>query len=92
MQKEGRLFDDLARAAGGAVSAAGALRDEAEARIREALERTLERMDVVRRDEFEAVCAMAAKAREENEALRERVAALEAAAGKPRDGDPAADG
>ena len=92
MQKEGRLFDDLARAAGGAFSAAGALRDEAEARIREALERTLERMDVVRRDEFEAVCAMAAKAREENEALRERVAALEAAAWNPPDGDLAADG
>ena len=79
MEKEGRLLDDLARVAGGAWSSAGALREEVEARLRDKLEAVLEGMDLVRRDEFEAVRAMAVKAREENEALAARLAALEAA-------------
>lgn len=80
MNKESWPFDDLARLAGGAWSSASALREEFEARVRERVERLLEGMDLVRRDEFEAVRAMAAKAREENEALAKRIAALEAAA------------
>jgi BMFP domain-containing protein YqiC len=77
MEKEGRLFDDLARVAGGAMSSMTALREEIEARLRDQFERMLANMDLVRRDEFEAVRAMAEKAREENEALAARLAALE---------------
>ena len=79
MQKDSRLFDDLARVAGGAMSSFGALRDEAEARLRDRLERILERMDLVRRDEFDAVKEIAAKARSEQEALTLRVEQLEKA-------------
>lgn len=78
MRGEGGLFDDLARMAGGALSSAGALRDEVEARLRERLEAALERMDLVRRDEFDAVREMAVQARRENENLAARLAALEA--------------
>lgn len=79
MDREKRFFDDLARLADGAWTSASALRDEFEAHVRDRLEAVLERMDLVRRDEFEAVRAMAARAREENEALAERIAALEKA-------------
>lgn len=85
MRNESRLFDDLARMAGGARESAGALRDEIEARIRDRIESVLERMDLVRRDEFDAVRAMAVEARKHNEALETRLAALEAAAGKARE-------
>jgi BMFP domain-containing protein YqiC len=78
MQKEGKLFDDLARVAGGAMSSLGTLRDEAEARMREQFERILTGMDLVRRDEFDAVRDMAVKAREENETLLARIEVLEA--------------
>ncbi|MBL29094.1 MAG: hypothetical protein CMM50_16300 [Rhodospirillaceae bacterium] len=78
MQKESRLFDDLARMMNGAMSSFTSLRGEAETRIRDQLEKILANMDVVSRDEFEAVQAMAVKAREENEALAARIAALEA--------------
>lgn len=77
MQKDSRLFDDLARVAGGAMSSFGALRDEAEARLRDRLEGILERMDLVRRDEFDAVREMAIKAREENALMAARLDALE---------------
>lgn len=80
MQKEGHLFDDLARVAGGAMTSFTTLRDEAEARLKTQFERILASMDLVRRDEFQAVKAMAAKARKENAALAARLDALE---GKP---------
>ena len=79
MQTENRLLDDLARVAGGALGVAAGMRSELEARLREQLERILGRMDLVTREEFDAVKAMAVKAREEQEALAERLAALEAA-------------
>ncbi|MDP6351515.1 MAG: accessory factor UbiK family protein [Alphaproteobacteria bacterium] len=78
MERDNRLFDDLARVANGALSSFSALKDEAEARLRDQMERILERMDLVRRDEFEAVQAMAVRAREENAALSARLDALEA--------------
>ena len=85
MQKEGKLFDDLTRVAGGVMSSFGALRDEAEARMREQCERILTGMELVRRDEFDAVREMAVKAREENETLLARIEVLEASqAAKPR--------
>ncbi len=78
MQSENRLFDDLARVASGALGALTGMRDEIETRLREQVERVLGRMNLVRREEFEAVQAMAAKARLEQEALEKRVAELEA--------------
>ena len=78
MQMENRLFDDLAKVAGGALGALGGLRGEVEAQIRQQLERVLSQMDVVSREEFEAIREIAVKARLEQEALTERVAALEA--------------
>ena len=78
MQSQNRFFDDLARVASGAVGALSGVRGEVEARLRDQLERLLAGMDLVTREEFEAVKAMAAKAREENESLRSRLEALEA--------------
>jgi BMFP domain-containing protein YqiC len=81
MQSQNRLLDDLARVASGALGVAAGMREEVEARLREQFERVLSRMDMVTREEFEAVRAMAVKAREEQEALVARLAALEAAQG-----------
>ena len=78
MQSQNRVLDDLARVASGALGVAAGLREEVEARLREQFERTLSRMDLVTREEFEVAHAMAAKAREEQEAMAERLAALEA--------------
>jgi|SRR6266851_4914769 BMFP domain-containing protein YqiC len=77
MQTENRLLDDLARVATGALGALTGMRDELEGRLREQFERILGRMNLVRREEFDAVQAMAAKARTEQEALAARVAELE---------------
>ena len=79
MQTQNRLLDDLARVASGALGVAAGMREEVEARLRDQFERVLGRMDLVTREEFEAVRAMAIKAREEQEILSERVATLEAA-------------
>jgi BMFP domain-containing protein YqiC len=78
MQSENRFFDDLAKVANGALGSLAGLGSEIENRVRDQAERVLARMDVVRREEFDAVKAMAAKAREGQEALEARVAALEA--------------
>jgi BMFP domain-containing protein YqiC len=78
MQTQGRFFDDLARVAAGAVNTLSGVKGEVETRLREQLERVLGGMDLVSRDEFEAVKAMAAKARAEQEDLATKVAALEA--------------
>jgi len=77
MQTDNRLLDDLARVATGAFTALSGVRDEVEQRMREQFERILARMDVVTREEFDAVQAMAAKARAEQEALAARLAELE---------------
>ncbi len=73
-----RLFGDLAGIAGGAVSAFAGLKDEAEAMVRARVDETLRRLDLVRREEFEVVAAMAARAREAQENAEARLAALEA--------------
>jgi len=78
MQSQNRFFDDIARVASGAVGALSGVRGEVEARLRDQLEKLLAGMDLVSREEFEAVKAMAAKARDEQESLRSRVEALEA--------------
>ena len=78
MQGQNRFFDDVARVASGAVGALSGVRDEIEARLRDQLERLLAGMDLVSREEFEAVKAMAAKARAEQELLHTRIEVLEA--------------
>ena len=78
MQSQNRFFDDLARVAAGAVGTLSGVKGEVESRLRGQLERVLAGMDLVSRDEFEAVKAMAAKARAEQEDLLKRVAELEA--------------
>jgi BMFP domain-containing protein YqiC len=77
MQTDNRLLDDLARMANGALNTLTGLREEIETRVRERVERLLADMDLVPREEFEAVKAMARKAREEQEDLAAKVAALE---------------
>jgi len=85
MQTENRILEDLARVASGALSALTGVREEVEARLSDQFQRILDRMNLVRREEFEAVEAMAAKARAEQERLAERLAALEARLGtEPR--------
>ena len=79
MQTQNKLLDDLARVASGAIGVAAGMREEVEARLRDQFERILGRLDLVTREEFDAVRAMAVKAREEQEALEARLAALEAA-------------
>jgi BMFP domain-containing protein YqiC len=78
MQTENRLLDDLARVASGALGTLTGMRDELESRMRDQFERILGRMNLVRREEFDAAQAMIAKARAAQEALEARVAALEA--------------
>lgn len=95
MQTQNRFFDDLAKVAAGAMSTLSGVRGEVESRIREQLERVLSGMELVSRDEFEAVKAMAAKGRSEQEDLQKRVAELElriaALAGSKNAAGPAAD-
>jgi BMFP domain-containing protein YqiC len=81
MANDNRLLDDLARVASSALGTLTGVRDEIETRMRDQFERILGRMNLVRREEFDAVQAMAAKARAEQEALAARVAALEARLG-----------
>jgi BMFP domain-containing protein YqiC len=78
MQSENRFFDDLARLFAGAAGNLTGLRQELETRMREQVERLLRGMDLVSREEFDAVQAMAAKARAEQIQLERRLAALEA--------------
>jgi BMFP domain-containing protein YqiC len=77
MQTENRLLDDLARMANGALNTLSGLREEFETRVRERVERILADMDMVPREEFEAVRAMAQKARTEQEDLAAKIAGLE---------------
>ena len=89
MQTDNRFFDDIARAASGALGALSGVRSEIEAQLRGIMDRWLKSQDLVTREEFEVVKAMATRAREENEVLAAKVATLEqtVAAGGPRRGD-----
>ena len=78
MQTSNRLFDDLARVASGAFNTLSGLREEIETRVRERVERMAADLDLVTREEFDAVRTMAAKARAGQEALEARLAELEA--------------
>lgn len=76
-QTNNRLLDDLARVMTDAAGAAQGLKREAESVFRNRAERVLRDLDVVQREEFEAVKAMAERARTENERLEARIAVLE---------------
>lgn len=77
MQSENRFFDDLAKLINGAAGTIAGMGREAEATARERAKEWVGGLDFVSREEFEAVKQMAAAAREENEALKARIAALE---------------
>lgn len=77
MQTNNRLFDDLAKVASGAASTLAGIKQEVDALIHQRLERFLADLDLVGREEFEAVKATAANARIAQEALEQRVAELE---------------
>ncbi len=83
-QTNNRFFDEAARLMNDAAGVAQGVRREFDTMLRHQAERILGDLDVVRRDEFEAIKEMARLAREENEALKARIAALEAKlAGQP---------
>ena len=77
-QTNNRFFDEAARLMNDAAGMAQGMRREFDTLLRHQAERILGDLDVVRREEFEAVKEMARLAREENEALKTRIAALEA--------------
>ena len=78
MSDRPRFFDDLAGVAGGAMSALAGLRGEAEVVMRSAVDEALRKLDLVKREDLEAVHEMAALARAEQEATAQRIAQLEA--------------
>src|ERR1043165_8351245 len=78
MQTRNPFIDDLTKMANGAMGALSGVKDEVEARVRDQIAKILEGMDIPRREEFEVVKAMAAKAREENEELKKQIADLQA--------------
>jgi BMFP domain-containing protein YqiC len=78
VQTTGRLYDEFARLMNDAAGIAQGVRREFDTVLRTQAERILRDLDVVHREEFEAVKEMARLAREENEALKVRIAALEA--------------
>lgn len=95
MQSENRLFEDLAKMMNGAAGTLAGMGREAESSMREKMREFVGGADFVSRDEFEAVKAMAAAAREQSQALEARIAALEAAAkakAGPKPAKPAAPG
>lgn len=83
MSTSNRFFDDVSKMMTSAAGVAKGVRDEAETAVRSQVERWLSDMDLVTREEFDAVRAMALKAREENETLKTRLDALES--GKSKD-------
>jgi BMFP domain-containing protein YqiC len=88
-QTGGRLFDGLGKLMDDAVGVADSMRREVDTIMRDQAERILGELDLVRREEFEAVREMAALARAENERLAARIAALEAKLGTGEGGGSA---
>jgi BMFP domain-containing protein YqiC len=77
MQTRSKFFDDMSQLMTNAMGVAQGAKDEAETALKSMMDRWLADRDFVTREEFDAVRAMAQKAREENEALKARIAALE---------------
>ncbi|MCU9838858.1 accessory factor UbiK family protein [Ruegeria sp. WL0004] len=82
MQTRNKFLDDISQLMTNAMGVAQGARDEAETAMKSLMDRWLADRDFVTREEFDAVRAMAQKAREENEALAARIAALEAKQGE----------
>ena len=78
MTERPRFIDDLAGVAGGAFSALAGIREEAESMVRARVDEAIRKLDLVRRDDLDAVMEMAANARTGQEAAERRLAALEA--------------
>lgn len=78
MQTRNKILDDISQLMTNAMGVAQGAREEAETAMKSMLDRWLADRDFVTREEFDAVRAMAQKAREENEALKARLDALEA--------------
>jgi BMFP domain-containing protein YqiC len=89
MQSQNRIFDDLAKMMNGVAGTMAGMGREAESSLRDKMREWVGGMDFVSRDEFEAVKAMAAAARDENDALRKRIEALEGGS-KPKSAKPRA--
>ena len=83
MQSENRLFDDFVKMMNGAAGTLAGMGREAESSVKERAKEWIAGMDFVSREEFEAVKAMAAAARDEVEELKAKVDALTAAKKKP---------
>ena len=77
MQTKNRIFDDVAKVASGAVSTFSGVKEEVDGLIRHKIEQVIQDLDLVSREEYEVVKAMAAKARTEQDALIARIDALE---------------
>jgi BMFP domain-containing protein YqiC len=88
MAERPRFFDDLAGVAGGAISALAGLREETEAMIRARVDETIRRLELVRRDELDAVAELAARARAGQEAAEAALARMEARLAKLEEGLP----
>lgn len=89
MQSENRLFDDFVKLVNGAAGTLAGVGREAEASLRERTKEWIGGLDFVSRDEFEAVKAMAAAARDEVDVLKARLDALEGGAkAKPNKSEP----
>ena len=73
-----RFFDDLAGVAGGALSALAGLREETEAMVRARVDETIRKLELVRREELDAVAELAARARAGQEAAEVKLASMEA--------------
>ena len=86
MQSENRVFDDLVKMVNGFAGTMAGMGREAESSMRERMREWMAGADFVGRDEFEAVKSMAAAARDENEILKARIAALEAKVAGPAAG------
>lgn len=84
MQSDNRLFDDFVKLMNGAAGTLAGVGREAESGARARMREWIGGLDFVSREEFEAVKAMAAAARDENEALKARLDKLEAGAAKPK--------
>jgi BMFP domain-containing protein YqiC len=84
MQTENRVFDDFVKFMNGAAGTLAGMGREAEAATRQRAREWIGGMDFVSRDEFEAVKTMAAAARDEADALKARLDALEAKSAKPK--------
>ena len=80
MQSQNKLFEDLAKMINGAAGTFAGMGREAEGSMREKMREWVGGLDMVSREEFDAVKAMAAAARDDNDALTKRIATLEAAA------------